>query len=230
MIWICVLTMGNQENLDRLMGFAFHYDVGRWGAGILVRNQSETDVVLPAMSPPMHKRSLLIQGENLGVAGGRKWMVEHLRGECRDTPWEPHIFIFLDDDCVPRHPGWLGALVLPIQRGHAEATGVEAMTVTSDFYTAPAPLPHKMDHLTDYLSGGWCAIHTQVFDRMTWDTQFHPCYWEDVDLGLRMKREGFRMKQVDAAIQHDHMGRGNPQWFEENRQRFIQKWGSSWRG
>ncbi len=57
------------------------------------------------------------------------------------------------------------------------------------------------------------------------DTRYAPIYWEDADLGARMRRAGYTMKRCpEITVEHQHsatMGRGTASEILRERNRFI---------
>jgi GT2 family glycosyltransferase len=154
--------------------------------------------------------------ENLGCAGGRKFLAEKLL----EYDLQPDdITIWLDDDIVASGDAWLSELCAPIILNSADITGVEGMEVLPTFYTKPCG-----DKQPDYVSGGWCAISARVFlAGCMFDTRFNLNYWEDVDFNYQARAKGFRIAQVSNLGLHHEAHGGNPQQFEYSRAQFIAK-------
>jgi GT2 family glycosyltransferase len=155
--------------------------------------------------------------ENLGCAGGRKFLAEKL---LKNELQSDDITVWLDDDLVAAGDAWLGQLCAPILEDKADITGVEGMEVLPSFYTRPCE-----DRELHYVSGGWCAISAKVFlAGCMFDKEYFPNYWEDVDIAYQARSKGFRIMQVPNYGLHHEPHPGNMEAFESSRRRFIEKW------
>jgi GT2 family glycosyltransferase len=67
-------------------------------------------------------------------------------------------------------------------------------------------LPANKHHLTDWLSGGSCIIRKNIFIKLGgFDPIYAPFYFEDLDLGIRADRSGFKMIwEPTAVVEHRH--------------------------
>jgi GT2 family glycosyltransferase len=111
-VHIAILTMGNQQNIDRLMGDVFWKSV--WGrvASIHLLSQcgDKVEVASPNLNYPHVK--YYESEENLGCAGGRKFLTEKIMKSrfCGESFGPEDAIIFLDDDVKVYSEDWIRLL------------------------------------------------------------------------------------------------------------------------
>jgi GT2 family glycosyltransferase len=203
--------MGNQTNLDKLLT-PLYWETTE-GATTMILNQGGSKIKVS------RKATVYNSDENLGCAGGRKFLVDSLLadGLGRDDQ-----LVFLDDDVEVLDRYWLWNLCSPLA-GEYSISGVGGRRVTEDYLTV-------IDTRNpSYVSGGWCAIRADVFlDGTTWDLRFNPCYYEDIDLCYQIREKDKRLICVpDVGLKHEHEpNEAAAQLVAINRQKFIEKWGN----
>jgi GT2 family glycosyltransferase len=225
-VHIAVLTMGNQQNIDRLMGDVFWKSV--WGrvAGIWLLSQcGSVTIASPNLNYPHVK--YFQSDTNLGCAGGRKFLTEKIMKSrfCGEGFMADDAIIFLDDDVQIVSEDWIRQLCEPLLLDYS-ISGVAGRRVTEDVLTV-ADNSHP-----DYLSGGWCAIRGDVFlDDCMFDDSYMPNYFEDIDLNWQASKKGKKLIAVpDCGLAHDDNPIGRDmvaisKHVAENRIRFANKWG-----
>lgn len=211
-IYIAIATMGNQDNINRLLSTEFWQSITPDVELIYILSQTGHIRLNP-------RRGLAIEysASPLGCAGARQKMVDYFfaRGLKPDD-----VIIFLDDDIEVLSSQWLQRLIAPLYEGYHLA-GVEGRKLTKK-------MPKIEAKNFDYLSGGWLAARGEVFTyKCRFDTQFNPNYWEDADLGMQAKQHGFKMKCVGSiGLKHDEtLKDGQTALLETNRAKFYAKWG-----
>lgn len=217
-IYIAVLTMGNQANIDRLFTDLFWNSI--WGRvqTVHVLNQGERVSIHENSSYHNPRLHYHVSKKNLGCAGGRKLLTEYLI-EHRLHPTDA--IVYLDDDVEIIDRDWLMNLVEPLLRGFS-ISGVAGRSLTPDLMTV------SDEQFPDYVSGGWCAIRGDVFlDGCMFDEQFNPNYFEDVDLCFQARAKHKKIIAVgDIGLRHEHLaGASAADLIETNRQKFGKKWG-----
>lgn len=67
-------------------------------------------------------------------------------------------------------------------------------------------LPTSQPHITAWLNGGSCIVNKKIFTRLNgFDPIYHPFYFEDLDLGLRAWKSGFRLLwHPQSEVCHQH--------------------------
>lgn len=217
-IHIAILTMGNQRNINRLLGHLFWQSVwGRVEGVHLLSQGGAVDCVKPYYHTP--RLHLLQSAENLGCAGGRKALTQRIINDY-GHPDERLAIVYLDDDIEVLDAGWLQTMIDPLWTIYsicgAEGGRVLAGGTTVPTWTDP-----------DYVSGGWCAIRGDVFAAgCMFDEQFNPNYYEDVDLCYQAREKGLSICAVHVALMHDHATDAEmAELAAINRVKFTQKWG-----
>lgn len=125
---------------------------------------------------------------NLGVAGGRNFLMGHARGD---------IFVILDSDVVAESNDWLDILIEPLSNREIGITGPGGHWITLDNkgrwkWFAPAPQGYVGE--ADVVSG-----YCQAFRREIWDggirlDEFYNPYWhEDSSMCLEIAAQGLRV-------------------------------------
>jgi GT2 family glycosyltransferase len=225
---IAIITMGHQQNIDRLMGDVFWKSV--WGRvasiHLLSQGGGSVNIASPNLNYPHVKYYEL--AENLGCAGGRKFLTERIMKSrfCGEAFGSEDAIIFLDDDVIVCDQDWIRQLCEPLLAEYS-ISGVAGRRVTEDVWTEAAT-----GDAVQYVSGGWCAIRGDVFlDGIFHCTDYFPNYWEDVHMGLECKAKGKKLIAVGyCGLEHDD----NPpnrdmaavsKAIMENRIRFAKRWG-----
>lgn len=212
MIYIAIATMGNQENIDRLMSYKFWHEITSQVACIYVLSQVESVKLKP-------RRGLVVEytPKPLGCGGARQKMADvfFAMGMKPDD-----CIVFLDDDIEIVEAGWLQKLIAPLSEGY-DMSGVEGRKLTKK-------MPKVDNKNFDYLSGGWLAARGALFTyKCRFDERFFPNYWEDADLCYQSKQHGFKLACVgDIGLKHEEtLKTGQLELLERNRAKFYEKWG-----
>lgn len=207
---ICIATMGNQANIERLLSVFF------WAGA----SKAETIHILSQVNPVKlrPKNGLIMEytPNPLGCGGARQHMVDYLFAR---SLGKNDVVVFLDDDIEVLSPDWLEKLIAPLHEGYS-LSGVEGRRLTKK-------LPKVDNKHFDYLSGGWLAAKGEVFTyKCRFDERYFPNYWEDADLGMQAKQHGFKMACVgDIGLRHLEKHGENGTLLAENRAKFYEKWG-----
>jgi O-antigen biosynthesis protein len=169
---------------------------------ILVANGAPSAVVAAVQRAARGAR-VMISDANLGFGGGC-----NLGASAARAPY----LVFLNDDVVVR-PDWLEALVrLADERPEAGAIGSRITSPDGTLQEAgsiifadgstmpvgrglPAATPRwRAVREVDYCSGCSLLVRRQAFEAVGgFDTAFHPAYYEDVDLALKLRTAGWRI-------------------------------------
>ena len=136
------------------------------------------------------------------------------------------IFVFLNDDMTVL-PGWLTELTGPVKDGHVSCTGGRILSVDGSkvdfeggtinligwgFQTGlgeQAPDPDDEFAATSkipFACGGNMAIDGDVFDKAGGFDGDYFAYYEDVDLGWRLRLFGEEILYRDKAVVHHNTG------------------------
>ena len=188
------------------------------GEGILVvvvdnGSSDGTSAMVRAEHPTVH---LIREETNQGVSGGRNAGIRYARADLQCD-----LFMFMDDDATlaPDALAWMRrtlerdpgiGLVTPKRyvEGHANLIG-SAGGHDVNFYTgviknigAGEIDRGQFDEERDVRSaGGIALVRAAVFERIgLYDERFNPYGWEDVDLSLRARASGFRIRYQPRAL------------------------------
>jgi GT2 family glycosyltransferase len=212
LIHIAIATLGNQENIDKLLCWNFWHGVAHTVEIVYVLSQ-----LTPVKLAP--KKSLIVeyQAMAMGCGGARQHIVDYLfaHGLNKDD-----IIVFLDDDIEVIEMRWLERLIAPLAEGYS-ISGVEGRKLTKKM-----PKPEKQHF--DYVSGGWMATKGEIFTyKCRFDERYFPNYWEDADLCFQAKQHGFKIACVgNVGLKHDETLKiGQLELLEINKKKFYEKWG-----
>jgi GT2 family glycosyltransferase len=226
-IHACILTMGNQANIDRLFSDCFWRSVwGRVGMIYVLSQCGSVTVKSPNRHLPIVR---YFESEaNLGCAGGRKFLTEKIMKSrfCGEAFGEDDAIIFLDDDVQVISEDWIRQLCEPLL-GEYSISGVAGRRVTEDVWTVV-----DMES-PSYVSGGWAAFRGDVFlDGCMFDDKTFPInYWEDADLANQATAKGKKLiavGEIGLAHEDNPIGRDMVEVSKhvlENRIKFANKWG-----
>jgi GT2 family glycosyltransferase len=208
--YILILTMGNQNNLDKLLT-PLYWETTE-GARTIILNQGGSKIKVS------RKATVYNSETNLGCAGGRKFLVDSLLeyGLERDDQ-----LVFLDDDVEVLDRYWLWKLCSPLSREYS-ISGVDGRRITSDGMSVPDC------ENPQYLSGGWCAIRGDVFlDEINFDILYSPNYFEDCDIGMQCLAKGKKLFCTgDIGLRHLHPpSEETAKLLAINFEKFRLKWG-----
>jgi GT2 family glycosyltransferase len=217
MIHVAIVTYNRQPMLQRLLNNGdFWVGLALTGAAdVTVLDQGSTD---HTGSYLLGKDCRWIRGHfNYGCGGGRQRVVDYLQGKGLRPD---DVIAFLDDDIRVGGDNWALQLTEPIRASRAAVSGALGRQVTEDWLTRPGDPP-------DYVSGCAFAVRAQVFLDCSFDPQFFPNYWEDVDFCWQVRRLGYRIeapKPVDLI--HDTAAdlASVAPLVAANREKFRLKW------
>lgn len=154
---------------------------------------------------------LLAPPRNLGFAGGCELGALHARGS---------FLAFLNPDVV-MPDGWLDGLRTRVSQGATVAAPVlvhpdgriqeAGAWIDADGGTHPRLSPDD-DHVVDYASAACWLMSRDDHERLGgFDADYHPAFYEDVDLALRVRSSGGRLVVApDVHVVH-HRGAGSHQ-------------------
>lgn len=197
---------------------------------VLVDNASDDDLCFLAAHYPQLR--IIRSPTNLGFAGGCNLGARHARGQ-----W----LVFLNPDTLAA-PGWLAALLEPLQRNPAIGMTTARLLLANDpahlnacgndlhlsGLTLCRGLHYPADtwtrpHPVSAVSGAACAIASDLFARLGgFDEQFFT-YMEDTDLSLRVRLAGYQCLCIPAArIYHAYTLRfGTHKTYYQERNRAL---------
>jgi GT2 family glycosyltransferase len=184
------------ESLRTNVDPRFPYEV------ILVANGAPPEVVA-AVQRAANGARVIVSDVNLGFGGGC-----NLGARASAAPY----LVFLNDDVLVE-PDWLESLVrLADERADAGAIGSRiafpdgtlqeaGSVIFADGSTTPvgrmlpAASPRwRAVREVDYCSACSLLVRRQAFDEVGgFDTRYHPAYYEDVDLALKLRTAGWRV-------------------------------------
>lgn len=159
--------------------------------------------------------------------------------------------VFLNNDTVPQ-PGWLEALLRTFDE-HPQAGVVGAQLLYPDGRLQEAgaivrndgradnlgrfhsPFDPRFSYLrkVDYCSGAAIAVKKACFGSVGgFDTHYAPAYYEDTDLGFRMRESGFdvlcqpasHVVHVEGATSGTDTRKGVKTYQLRNQERFVERW------
>jgi GT2 family glycosyltransferase len=142
--------------------------------------------------------------------------------------------LLLNNDTVP-HEGSFSALLAELRNSPDEVAAVVPRiprpdgTDDSDFrwcFRRGLAVTGEGIEGEPYPSGACSLWRRKAWEELGgMDTRYAPIYWEDADLGARMRRAGYRMKRcMGITVEHRHaatMGRGPASETLRERNRFI---------
>ena len=175
---------------------------------------------------------------NLGFAGGCNAGAAVARGD---------VLVFLNDDAVV-HDGWLRALLDRLDRDPAVAAVGSAISSGGVVLEAGGRLEggihpealHRGDRLVDlgpaspveWATGCSLAVRRSAFEAVSgFDPVFHPAYFEDVDLCLRLREQGWQIwVEPTSVVEHAESSSttaiAKSVHFERSRATYLARWGS----
>jgi GT2 family glycosyltransferase len=168
------------------------------------------------------KRLKIIQlKKNRGFGYASNLAVKKAKGE---------LVVLLNNDVSP-HPDYLKH-VLPhfsdpqlfgVSFSEGDWSWAKIYWANGYFQHCPGPKTKKA-HLTAWLSGGSSIIRRNLFIKLGgFDELYHPFYWEDVDLGYRALKSGYRLLwEPRSRVDHKHettISRFEPSFINRVRER-----------
>ncbi len=201
---------------------------------ILVDNGSSdaTGALLDRMAG---QARVIRNGENLGFARGNNIGAKQAQGD---------YLVFLNNDTAP-HAGWLKALVeeadadshigvvgaklLYPDTGRIQHAGIELINGVPDHVCRQAaaddPKVNQARDL-DMVTGACLLIRRELFDRLGGFDEGYVNGVEDVDLCLRVREAGYRVRYCPASVLDHHEGstEGRYDHVRPNLERFVARW------
>lgn len=194
----------------------------------------------PAIAAHHPGARLLLQGENLGFAGGVNRGIAAARSP---------VVALLNPDALPQ-PDWLAQLVAAFDDPQVAVAGSKVLgpdgRIQSVGSTLDAPLmlsAHRGDGEADTgqydtpvdvwaAHGAAMAVRRAVWEELGgFDEGFFPAYWEECDFGERARRAGHRVVVApQAAVRHaeaSSTGKYSAEfygYYHRNRLRYATKW------
>ncbi len=201
---------------------------------VLVDNGSTdgTGELLAGMEP---EASVIRNGENLGFARANNLGARAAKGE---------FLLFLNNDTLP-HSGWLeamideadsdprvgvvGAKLLYPDDQRIQHAGIEMIDGTPDhvFRNAGAADPGVNEARDlDMVTGACLLIRRDLFERLGGFDEGYVNGVEDVDLCLRARDLGYKVRYCPGAVLEHHEGKteGRYEHVEPNLVRFAERW------
>jgi len=174
-------------------------------------------------------------GENLGFSRGNNVGAQRALGE---------YVLFLNNDTVP-HLGWLEAMVAELEgdpsvgivgakllypdTGKIQHAGLEIVNGTPDHVhrhaSADAPEVNVVRDL-DMVTGACLLIRKEIFDHVGGFDEGYVNGVEDVDLCLRVRDLGYRVKYTPKAVVDHYEGTSDGRYdhVRPNLERFVKRW------
>jgi len=211
---IIVVTHDSARWLERMCAAVAAQTETRWRL-VLVDNASRPDQ-RPRQSALPPGASVIQCEKNLGFAEAN-----NLAARDADTPY----LVFLNPDAFPE-PGWLAALIATAERfpaaaaigslqWRADAPGVfdgagdvlhaSGLAYRSNYGKAHAPAPPLGESFSACAAA--MLVRRDAFEQVDGFDARYFCYFEDVDLGFRLRLFGWRVLQSPDAVVH-HVGGG----------------------
>lgn len=190
---------------------------------------------------------LVAHSENTGFGGGNNAGARVARGR----------YLCLCNPDIEVPPGWLQPLLDSLGAGDAPGTGADpAVGVVAPVLVNPDGSPQEFGQVlldtgltlavggpdlfpgdwsqarprvVDYASAAFWLIRRDLFvDHGGFDPRYHPAYWEDVDLALRLEESGYVTRLVpDVRVVH-HKGGGSSDaslaLAQRSHARFVERW------
>jgi len=228
---VVVVTHQSAEHLPRLAS-AVAAQL-RPGDELLVVDNASTDGT-PELARSLDGGLTLIEtGENLGFAAGC-----HAGARASSAP----LLLFLNPDCEP-HPGCLDALRQAARRHPDWGAWQAAVLIDDQHINTSGGVVHYLgigwagqcgspraalgpeDREIAFPSGAAMVVRRDAWEQLEGMDQEYFMYGEDLDLGLRLWLDGYRVGVVPGAlVNHGYQfGKGPSKWFwlERNRLRTV---------
>lgn len=214
------------------------------GASLVCIDNGSTDRTREIIRAEAPGATLLENGRNLGFAAGMNRGIEHVLSETEP----PEILILLNQDTIVAED-WLAGITAPfsgdktigavgckvhypdgrlqhagagIDNARATAFHLGAGETDTGQYDTPRDVP--------YVTGAAIALRTRAIRQVgLLDEGFHPAYYEDVDLCLRLRESGWRILYEPAAVVEHQESTSTPDAFkraritERHRLRYVLK-------
>jgi glycosyltransferase involved in cell wall biosynthesis len=166
------------------------------GYEVIVVDDGSTDRTIEWIATQNLPHVRLLEQAHQGPAAARNLGVAHAKGD---------FIIFIDSDLVVTPP-FLQAHADRLQQGVRETGSDRVFTYGSVINTCdfehPTDTPYKItDFSNAYFATGNVAIARQwLEDAGLFDTQFQLYGWEDLELGVRLKKLGLKLVKCPEAV------------------------------
>lgn len=162
-----------------------------------------------------HRLKVVTLGENTGFGPGNNRGVEVATGD---------ILAFVSND-VNVNGDYIAPIQAAMENDPLGLYGAEIFSHNTGWNTFEeiGTIPYV---------AGWCVVAERQFWQKigTWDEQFIPCDYEDLDLSYRVKQANFPLIELDLPLKHDsgksaeRLPEGRTRVTLENQRRFLDKW------
>ena len=138
-------------------------------------------------------RLLILTQKNRGPAAARNYGINTAKGR---------ILAFLDDDSIP-HQDWLTEIESSFHKLSPIYAVVKGRTKMHGYSTFGAFLQDNFDDSDSWITNN-IAYRTEIFDKVGLfdEKNFTLAAWEDLDLGYRIQRAGFKKFYNQNAVVH----------------------------
>jgi glycosyltransferase involved in cell wall biosynthesis len=204
-IWLLVLTHNRLEQVQRCFE-SLAATLARPDVRCVVLDNASTDGTRDFITsiPLTDQFNLLVSDDNLGVAGGRYWL---LRGANAGGLMPDDLVIFLDSDTVIVDDNWLDALAKAIEPENVGLVGPGGSFVLPGFTGFTAGIPGEVD-----VVAGYCQMFKAELLSMGVhiDTAYEKFWTEDSDFAMQIRDAGYDVLCVPVGVQHfpSHSGYG----------------------
>ena len=227
------------ELLDALESLARSTSDSRFNVTVVLNGAD--DRVRRAVFEQVTGANVVDVAVNLGFAGGCNLGAAEARGE---------FLAFLNDDATPE-PEWLDNLI-KCARGHPDAGAISSCIYNPDgtvqeagarilagggvgmgFGAAVLPTSLREPRNVDFGGGVALLVRRELFVELGgFDQAYDPAYFEDIDLGLRLRAAGWTIVYEPSAVvvhHHSTSTREDLEWrefaFERSKAVFSEHWG-----
>jgi GT2 family glycosyltransferase len=194
-ISVQLCTFNRRRLIGRVLEALFHQDLDPDRYEIVLVDDGSTDnsyeEVLSRLSPPCAFQ--LVRQRNAGLARGRNVGIERARGE---------IILFMDDDVLAT-PALLSAHV-SFHRRHSRSICRGVAINVESFDHLPAPAYSLRNYSGAYFWTTNVSVPRALVEEAgRFDERFREYGWEDLELGLRLRRMGVpSVLNRDAVVYH----------------------------
>lgn len=205
---------GIQARCFRSLAPTLHRDDVEW---VILDNASRDGSAewLLKMAARYANVQIELSAVNLGVAGGRKRLLELAAGD---------MLVFLDSDVEARQSDWLDRLLAPLQDRTVGLVGA-----MGHFIEGPQWKTRRVDPAyagrVDVLSGYCQAFRRDLLGRgVAVDTGFNYGGAEDDDFCFQVAAQGLQVVQQPVGLHHVFSGTWNTRLYPQMRARLKTKW------
>lgn len=194
-------TYNRRHLLERALGALFEQTLPKDQYEIVLVDDGSTDGTgdyVKTLDPPC--ALTYIHQENSGLARGRNQGIRHANG---------HIILFIDDDIVAS-PDLLAEHVKTHER-HMDHVVRGWVNHTHDLDNITGPQFNMQDFSTAFFwTSNVSASRKHLLQAGLFDEDFKEYGWEDLELGMRLKRLGLGMKYNKKAVVYHYKSLWTP--------------------